>query len=360
MQGLTAELLRGLWYVAAPGSALRPGGVLAKTLLGEPVLIGRTRDGAVFALRDICPHRGIPLRHGRFDGETVQCCYHGWRFDRTGTCVEIPSLREGQTVDLAKIRCGAYPCREQHGLIWVYFPPADGTPGAVPAPDSAGARDGPPPVPVFAAEDAPKLHIMLPFACSTDHAAFGLMDPTHAAFVHTSWWFKKKAATLRPKEKHFEPSELGWRMVRHPLPPQNTVYKVLFGDNVTTEISYRLPGLRFEEIRGEGNAAVGLTAITPIDGQATEVHQFFWTTHRWTRPLAPLLRHLMRVFLDQDRKVVVQQREGLEHGARLMLINDADTQARWWMRLKDEWLSAQAEGRAFVNPLEPKTLRWRS
>jgi hypothetical protein len=48
------------------------------------------------------------------------------------------------------------------------------------------------------------------------------------------------------------------------------------------------------------------------------------------------------------------------HRPRLMLINDADTQARWWMRVKDEWIAAQAQGRAFVNPLEPKTLRWRS
>ena len=45
---------------------------------------------------------------------------------------------------------------------------------------------------------------------------------------------------------------------------------------------------------------------------------------------------------------------------RLMLINDADTQARWWMRVKDEWIAAQAQGRPFVNPLEAKTLRWRS
>ena len=48
------------------------------------------------------------------------------------------------------------------------------------------------------------------------------------------------------------------------------------------------------------------------------------------------------------------------YGPRLMLINDADTQARWWMRLKDEWLAAQAEGRPFTNPLTPMTLRWRS
>jgi hypothetical protein len=105
---------------------------------------------------------------------------------------------------------------------------------------------------------------------------------------------------------------------------------------------------------------VGLTAITPVTDEATEVHQFFWATPAWLDALKPLARKLMRIFLDQDRRVVVLQREGLLHGPRLMLINDADTQARWWMRLKDEWKAAQEERRAFVNPLAPMTLRWRS
>ena len=90
------------------------------------------------------------------------------------------------------------------------------------------------------------------------------------------------------------------------------------------------------------------------------MHQLFWTTPSWIRPLAPLLRKLMRIFLDQDRVVVVRQREGILASPKLMLINDADTQARWWMHLKDEWVAAGREGRPFVNPLKPKTLRWMS
>jgi hypothetical protein len=78
-------------------------------------------------------------------------------------------------------------------------------------------------MPVLADDARPLAAIMLPFPCSTDHAAFGLMDPTHAAFVHTSWWFKKEATKLRPKEKHFEPIKLGWRMVRHPVCPKPAI-----------------------------------------------------------------------------------------------------------------------------------------
>src|SRR5689334_16479140 len=105
MQGLKAELLRGFWYMALPGKHLRPGKVLVRKMLGEPVLIGRTNDGKVFAISDLCPHRGMPLHHGWFDGDTVACCYHAWRFDRTGTCVEIPSMMPDQQIDLSKIRC---------------------------------------------------------------------------------------------------------------------------------------------------------------------------------------------------------------------------------------------------------------
>jgi phenylpropionate dioxygenase-like ring-hydroxylating dioxygenase large terminal subunit len=352
MQDLKAELLRGLWYVALIGADLPPGRLAHKTLLGEPVVIGRRLDGKVFALRDICPHRGIPLRYGRFDGETIACSYHGWRFDAAGVCVEIPSLREGQEIDLSKIRCGAYPCVERQGLIWIYFARTKQISDKIePA--------QPPRIPAFPEEARPAAAIMLPFPCSTDHAAFGLMDPTHAAFVHTSWWFKHKATKLRPKEKTFEPIELGWRMLRHPLPPQNLVYRLL-GRKVETEISYQLPGLRIEEVNGERHAVVGLTAITPITDETTEVHQIFWASPRWVALVSPVLKVFMRIFLDQDRQVVVRQREGLLHRPRLMLINDADTQARWWMRVKDEWLAAQAQGRPFVNPLEPKTLRWRS
>src|SRR5258708_37658448 len=128
MQELKAELLRGLWYVALVGAELRPGKIVHKTLLGEPVLIGRARDGRVFALRDICPHRGIPLHYGRFDGTTLACCYHGWRFDMDGTCVDIPSLREGQEVDPGKIRCGSYPSVHRPGLGWTPFPRPHQTP----------------------------------------------------------------------------------------------------------------------------------------------------------------------------------------------------------------------------------------
>ena len=121
-----------------------------------------------------------------------------------------------------------------------------------------------------------------------------------------------------------------------------------------------MPGLRIEETHGDRHSVVGLTAITPVTDETTEVHHIFWVSARWAALFVPIIRPFMHIFLGQDREVAALQHEGLVHRPRLMLINDADTQARWWMRVKDEWIAAQAQGRAFVNPLEPKTLRWRS
>ncbi len=347
-------LLRNFWYLALAGAELRRGTTVTRRLLGEPVLICRGDDDGVFALRDICPHRGIPLSYGSFDGQQVECCYHGWRFAADGHCTAIPSLTPEQDMAVERIRCGAYPCREVQGNIWVYIPEKT---SHLPRPAS---DDLPPPPDIPGlGERAPQVSISQRFPCSSDHAAFGLMDPTHAAFVHTSWWWKKNARELRLKEKHFEPAPLGWRMKRHPLPPENRVYHLL-GKGVTTEITYALPGLRIETIEGDRHRAAGLTAITPVSETETVVHQALYWTLPWTAPLRWLARYLANAFLTQDRVVMARQQEGLADEPSLMLIDDADTQAKWYYRLKREWLQATAEGRPFANPITDCTLRWRS
>src|SRR5262249_46449523 len=93
--------LRQAWYSAIPGARPRRGEMRPKILLGEPVLLGRDRSGGVFALRDLCPHRGIRLSCGSFDGTEVECCYHGWRFATDGRCTAIPSLVPGQEAMLS-------------------------------------------------------------------------------------------------------------------------------------------------------------------------------------------------------------------------------------------------------------------
>lgn len=345
--------LRNLWYLVAPGKNVLSGRTLAKRLADEPILLGRTKMGEVFALRDVCPHRGVPLRYGHFDGQQIACCYHGWTFAPDGRCTDIPYLVDGDDVDVGKIRVRTYPCREVQGNIWVFLP-SDKRRGDLEETDLPEV----PRIPGFG-DVAPQVGISLRFPCHVEHVAFGLMDPAHVAYVHRAWWWKRSRRALREKEKAFEPTPLGWRMVRHRLPSENLIYKLL-GRNVTTEISFDIPGLRIEEIRGDAHRVVSVTALTPITATETEVQHFLYWTMPWLAPLKPVARRMAITFLTQDQRMAIRQSEGLAEDPPLMLVGDANVQSKWFARIKREWQRAEVEGRPFENPVHARTLRWRS
>jgi len=343
--GETLTMLQGFWYLAVLGSRIRPGRTRAMTLAGQDMLLGRRTDGAVFAVGDSCPHRGMPMRHGGFDGDCLRCCYHGWVFRSSdGVCTEIPSVVEAQTTDPSKFRLRTWPCREVQGNIWVYV--GQGEPGPLPT------------VPGF--EDAaPQVATTMRFPCNVDVAVMGFIDPGHPAFVHTSrWWKSKPSTSLRHKQKHFEPHELGFRMARHHLKHGANPYRLL-GRNVHIDISIQLPGIRVEHIEGDSHAACVLAAATPISETETDVHYCVYWTPKWLAPFRPAAAWMARDFLDQDRVVAVRLMEN-ESPPSYLFVGDPDTQVRWWHRLKREYLASAAEGRAFVNPLRAQTLEWRS
>ena len=100
-------------------------------LLETPLVLGRDARAVLFALQDACPHRGMPLSCGHFDGAQVECSYHGWRFDaHTGQCQFIPSLTADQKLKVDRIYAGSYACEEHDDFIWVFIPE--------PAPAGAG------------------------------------------------------------------------------------------------------------------------------------------------------------------------------------------------------------------------------
>lgn len=345
--------LRDCWYLALPSRDLRGGRLVPKVMLGEPLVFGRDASGRVFALRNICPHRGIPLHYGWIDGDGVRCCYHGWKFAAAdGRCLDIPSLVPEQKLHLERIRVAAPPVREAQGNVWVWFARDDAEIDAAALP--------PPPLAPDIGDRAPAVAIAMDFACNVDDAALGLMDPTHAAFVHTSWWWRKNPKKVRLKEKSYIPYGAGFRMERIVLGEKGSKPYRLLGRGTSSEITFELPGLRIEHVKGDRHSVVALTAITPCEANRTEVHQrIYWTLPAlgWARPL---VRHLARVFLGQDRDVVVKQQEGLAYKPNLMLVDDADTQAKWYHRLKQEYLKAQEEGRPFRNPVEARLLRYQS
>jgi hypothetical protein len=146
-------------------------------------------------------------------------------------------------------------------------------------------------------------------------------------------------------------------MLRYPLKQSAKPYKLL-GPNVSTEITFQLPGVRIEHATGDKHRIVSLTACTPLDEKRSEVHQIFY----WTLPLLtlikPVTRRLAHNVLKQDRDIVVMQEEGLQYNPPIMFINDTDTLAKWYFSLKREWDKSRQEQRPFNNPVKARTLRW--
>ena len=346
-------LLRNCWYVAVSSKDLKPKKIIHKKILGEPILIGRKKNGQVFAMRDICPHRGIPLSYGSLDLDDITCRYHGWKFNtNNGKCKEIPSLTKYDNLDVERIQVLTYPCEEVQGNIWIYFTNTNKS--------QSKSTDIPsvPTIPDFG-KLSPGITETMQFSCNIDHAIIGLMDPAHGPYIHDAWWWRSGPRKFRVKEKHYEPVSQGFRLVSYNMPVSARPYKIL-GKDVSIEIIFQLPGVRTEILKGDRYSACLLTCITPIDEYSCEIFQSVYWTIPWAAVFKPLLSLLTRQFLAQDRDAIIQQQEGLMYDPSLMLIDDADTQAKWYFRLKQEYQRSQENNIPFVNPLAPKILRWRS
>lgn len=347
--------LKDLWYFLATSEEVKRGRHFRREILGEPVLVARGADGQAFALRDICPHRAVPLSAGRqveTDGRvTVECPYHGWRFDREGVCRLMPSLVEGQPYDPTKVRVRRYPVHEANGMIFAYVAadPRRDEPPILPPPEFG-------PLP-----SRPKFVVERTFAAHMDDAVVGLMDPAHVPFVHTQWWWRPPSVGLRLKEKRFEPRERGWAIARHAPSGNSLAYRALFGGKVTTEIVFKIPGYRWEVVENEKVRLVTLTCLTPENDLSTRITQLtYWSNAPFFDLMIPILIPSAREFLDQDGRMVDLQNEGLRYTQSMLWIDDIDVQAKWYHRLKREWVACREEARPFANPLEPAILRWRS
>lgn len=356
-------MLFGFWYRALPSGALSRHQLQKAMLLEIPFVVGRDTEGRPFALRDACPHRGMPLSYGRFDGEQVECSYHGWRFDaRTGQCRVIPSVTADQKLRIDRIYAGSYACEERDGYVWIF----------VPEPPAAGAgitkavapTTTVPRVPDFGGEFK-IAHLTADLPCNVDNGIIGLMDPAHGPFVHQAWWWRTRHS-IHEKQKNFEPIPMGFRMSAHTPSSNSAPYKLLRlyaeADAITTTIDFVLPNLRYETIRAGKYWFGSLTTVTPITRDHCRIDVVAkWNIFRWV-PFGPeLLKFVFAKFVEQDRRTMEQQSEGLRHNPHLMLIDDADRPAKWYFQLKAAYLEAERTRQEMKHPMNgPVTLKWRS
>ncbi len=352
-------MLRGFWYPALRSDRVYGRRMATTTLLGIPLVLGRDDHRRPFAIRDACPHRAMPLSRGWFDGKQVQCSYHGWKFDPcSGQCTEIPSLVPGQELDASRIYAGALPCREQDGFLWVYVPDKG---EKVRGDADVGT---PPEVPKFSSKYT-MTWLSADLPVNVDHGIIGLMDPAHGPFVHQAWWWRSRHS-IHEKEKRFEPIANGFRMSAHTPSSNSAPYKLLRAyaraEGITTTIDFTLPNCRSEIIHAGKYWFASLTTVTPVTASTCRIDvRAAWNIFRLVPGVLPLFRFFGEKFMEQDRRTMEIQAEGLKHNPAMMLIDDADRPAKWYFGLKQALLDSRANGTPMTHPMSgPVTLRWRS
>jgi phenylpropionate dioxygenase-like ring-hydroxylating dioxygenase large terminal subunit len=96
-------------------------------LLSERLLAFRDSEGRLGLIDEFCAHRGVSLWFGRNEQCGIRCAYHGWKFDVTGHCVDVPSEPEASGFR-KKIKLKSYPLIERGGVLWTYMGPAEHQP----------------------------------------------------------------------------------------------------------------------------------------------------------------------------------------------------------------------------------------
>ena len=162
--------LRNCWYVACIASELADGPI-ARTVLGEKLVMFRGDDGLPGILADRCPHRFVRLSSGRVIGNAIECPYHGLRFDVTGQCVHQP-FEQGEPAP--HNRTHSWPTFEKGGLIWGWAGESESAdPALIPA--SLAILDDP---------NLKTVHGYLCVAGNYQLVVDNLLDLSHVDYIH--------------------------------------------------------------------------------------------------------------------------------------------------------------------------------
>src|SRR6476661_6228953 len=116
------DLFRQYWLPALRSDELRSPDCppVRLRMLSENLIGFRTTSGAVGLIQNACPHRGASMFFGRNEEEGLRCVYHGWKFDTSGACVDMPS-EPAESNFKNKVRTVAYPTCERGGVIWAFM-----------------------------------------------------------------------------------------------------------------------------------------------------------------------------------------------------------------------------------------------
>ncbi len=313
---------RNCWYVIAWDHEVPRDALFTRTVLGEAILLYRTEDGGMAALRDRCCHRLAPLSKGRKEGDCVRCGYHGLLFDASGRCIEIPG---SETVP-EKARVQRYPLAVKNKWVFVWM----GDPAKADAallPDNFSCDDpGWDYVPGY-------LHYATPQALICDN----LLDFSHLSYVHEKTLGGSTAIALARADIEAVPRGIKvTRRVRNvPPPPFYRTFRTFTGNLDRWFIyDFVLPGTLLmhsggrpvEDAEDDMSRAVRLHSCQTVTPETeTTSHYFFQQSRRvedGDHSIAEALHRSLLVAFEEDRAMITAQSGVIaaDPGAPMMLL----------------------------------------
>ena len=194
------RLLRRFWHPISRADKFAPGRARALRFFGEEMTLYRGESGRTYLVAGRCAHRRTLLSTGWVQGEEIRCMYHGWKYDGTGRCTEMPAEKDTapQTVKIA-----GYPTREYGGLIFAYMGEGAAPPFELPRKDS------------LEAPNRLKFPREQTWPCNWFQMVENSLDAVHVSFVHQKGHvgtFGQAVTPVIPELEYFE-TESGIRQI---------------------------------------------------------------------------------------------------------------------------------------------------
>ncbi len=289
------------WYVVLESKEIRRGKLTGVTRMGEKMVFWRDAMGKPGCLVDRCPHRGVALSAGILRGDCIQCPFHGFEFDVNGRCTLIPA--NGRISDIPKVfQAKAYPVRELHGLVYLWWGEPRGE--HPPVPDFDYMRD--PNLVYTAAADLWNSHY--------SRAIENQLDVIHLPFVHYNTIGRGGKTLVQGPRYSVDEFPGGQDMIsvwfdnevdrgQIPRKPND-----MLPTDQHPQIRFRFPNIWHNWL---GDAFHLFLGFAPIDGEHTKLYMrtYHATKLPVVRQIFELVSNLANIYIErQDRRVVVTQR----------------------------------------------------
>ena len=265
------EYFRRFWQPVALSRELpqADGPPIRVKLLGEELLAFRDTQGRVGLIEPKCAHRGADLFFGRNEDCGIRCIYHGWKYDVTGKCVELPNVPEGSNYH-GKMRIKAYPTREFGDMVWAYLGPPERQPAELPQLEFGIV----PPTHRFVSKRLQQ--------CNWAQSMEGALDTAHFSFLHMPAPALAKNDTMTAAA---DERRIGW-LRNDPLPQfkilEHDVGFVIGGsrraeaDELYWRITqFMLPAHSVTPSAMPGETYYGYTWV-PIDDESCWIYVYAW------------------------------------------------------------------------------------